>query len=200
MRAHTDTETALQFLAKRPIASTADLAARGVSRTALTRLVRRGVVERLTRGVYRLIDAPPDASTTFAAVSARVDRGVLCLLSALEIHELTLTLPAAVWVAVPRGTRAPTIDIPTEIVWMSENSWRYGIETRRLDGVDVRLTTPAKTIADCFKYRSRIGLDIALEALREYHGQRLGTLDAVWEAAAICRVQSVIRPYLEAIR
>lgn len=135
-----------------------------------------------------------------AAASARVPHGVVCLLSALRFHELTTQNPAEIWLAIDRKARAPKApELPLRIVRFSGAALTEGVETHRIDGVSVRVTSPAKTVADCFKYRRKIGADVALEALRECWRTRRCSVDALWRYAKVCRVTTVMRPYLEAV-
>jgi predicted transcriptional regulator of viral defense system len=193
------TSLALRVIRERGVARSRDLEAAGLSRTTIMRLAQAGVIERIGRGLYRVSDDAFSPYTALAAATRGAPKGVICLLSALHLYELTLTLPDCVWLALPRGTKRPALPVRYEPVWMSPDSLAHGCEVRHFDGHEVRLTTPPKTVADCFKYRTRIGLDVALEALRLYRAASAGTLDELWEAAARCRVQTVIRPYLEAL-
>lgn len=175
-----------------------DLAAHGLSRMALGRLVDAGQVERVTRGVYRL---PGEAIThaSLAEVSRRVPRGVICLLSALELHELTTQLPHEVWLAIDVKQWPPSVEYPpVRLVRFSGAALSEGIEQHNIGGTEVRIYGAAKTVADCFKFRSKIGTDVALEALRDYRAKRKGTIDELWRFAKICRVATVMKPYLEA--
>lgn len=144
--------------------------------------------------------SPVTEHETLAAVAVRVPRGVVCLLSALRLHGLTTQAPAEVWIAIDRKARAPhEPELPIHVVRFSGAALTTGIETRRVGGVTIRAYGPAKTVADCFKYRRKIGLDVALEALREYLRTHRGGVDALWHYATICRVTNVMRPYLEAM-
>lgn len=177
-----------------------DLAPLGIPRIALTRAVRRGQLERIGRGLYGLHGRPVSAHGTLAEVACRVPAGVVCLLSALRFHGLTTQAPFEVWLAVDNKAAAPKLDYPPlRLVRFSGAALSEGIETHCIDGVTVRITSVAKTVADCFKYRHKIGLDVALEALREAWIARRMTSDAIWHYASIDRVTNVMRPYLESV-
>jgi predicted transcriptional regulator of viral defense system len=172
----------------------------GVHRRTLYALRDAGVLEQFGRGLYRLADAPPLGNPDLVAVARRVPRGVVCLLSALAFHRLTVEVPHEVYLAVSRNAEPPRIDYPPVRVFrVGERSFAEGIETRDLDGVPVRVYSREKTLADCFKYRTTVGLDTAIEALRRYRDQGRIDVEAILRAARSCRVENVIRPYIEAI-
>ena len=177
-----------------------ELARHGITRSVLQRMSERGEIERVRRGLYALPGAITSEHQSLIEASKRVPSGVMCLLSALSFHGIGTQLPHEVWIAIDRKTRRPTIEYPPlRIVRFSGQALTYGIEEHVIDGVAVRVTNPAKTIADCFKYRNKIGLDVALEALREgWRGHRV-TMDQLFKAARVCRVERVIRPYAEAL-
>jgi len=179
---------------------TRDLAERGIHRETLRRMVASGEFEKVTRGVYRLKSLPVTEYHSLALVSKKVDGAVICLLSALAFHEITTQLPSAVWIGLASGRTAPKLDYPAlEVTYMAEEALLFGTTVHKLEGVDVAITGPAKTVADCFKYRNKIGLDVAIESLREFWYQRKGSVGDLLEAAEVCRVSQVIRPYLEAV-
>jgi predicted transcriptional regulator of viral defense system len=179
---------------------TRDLEVFGVTRAQLSRWVEDGALTRAARGLYSLPSRELDENESLVHVAKRVDAGIICLLSALRFHGLTTQNPPEVWVAVPRTTRAPRLDWPPlHVVFWSGAALSTGIEKHKMSGVTVRITTPARTVADCFKHRNTVGLDVAIEALRDYRKHRSGTLDELVEAAKISRVQRVIAPYVEAI-
>jgi predicted transcriptional regulator of viral defense system len=190
----------IKLLRSHPVARSKWLERKGVSRTKLQRLVKRGDLIRLRRGLY----SQPDQSETtehhdLASVAMGIPRGVICLLSALRFHGLGTQNPAEVWVAIHGKARKPKIEYPpVKIVRFSGPALENGIETHQIEGVTVRVTSPARTVADCFKFRNKIGPDIALEALREYRRARK-SLDDLVQAAQDVRVATVIRPYLEAL-
>jgi predicted transcriptional regulator of viral defense system len=177
-----------------------DLAEYGIPRGRLKGMLVREEVERVGRGLYRLRGAPLDELETIAAVSKRVPKAIVCLLTALHVHGIGTQAPRDVWIALDRKARKPrTPDLPVRLVRFSGPMLRYGIETREVLGVRVRLTSPARTVVDCFRYRNKIGLDVALEALREAWRARRFTMDDIDRYARICRVARVMRPYLEGL-
>lgn len=170
------------------------------SRHRLRTMVRRGEVEQIARGLYRVADAPITEHETIVEVIVRIPHGVVCLFTALHFHDIGTQLPRKVWVAIDRKARKPRIDnLPVEIVRFSGAMLHYGVETRILQGVDVRLTSPARTVVDCFRYRNKIGVDVALEALKDVLRRKITTVDAIMRAAEVCRIRSVIAPYVEAM-
>jgi predicted transcriptional regulator of viral defense system len=178
----------------------AELEARGVPGRALYDLVQSGNVERQGRGIYVVKDHPYTAQHSLAQVAKRVPSAVICLLSALQVHDLTTQNPAEVWIALPEKARKPRLDYPTlHVARFSGAALTDGIETHRIEGVDVHVYSVAKTLADLFKYRNKIGLDVALEALRKAWRERRFTMDEMDRCARICRVQRVMAPYLEAL-
>lgn len=180
------------------VARPRDLSARGLPGSYLHRLANQGILERVGRGLYRVVEADISEQQSIVEVCKRVPHGVLCLLSALQFHEMTTQSPFEVWLAIDVKARRPKLDYPPlRIVRFSKAALSDGVGIHIIDGVEVRVYEPAKTVADCFKYRNKIGLDVALEALREY--KRLGlSIDDLWHFAKVCRVSNVIRPYLEA--
>lgn len=179
---------------------TRELVHAGIPRVALTRAVRRGQIERIGRGLYGLPGRPASANASLAEVARRVPKGVVCLLSALRFHDLTTQAPFEVWLAIDNKAATPKLDYPPlRLVRFSGAALTNGVEDHAIDGVTVRVTSVAKTVADCFKYRNKIGLDVALEALREaWDGKRM-TSDEIWHCAKIDRVANVMRPYLESL-
>jgi predicted transcriptional regulator of viral defense system len=177
-----------------------DLAWIGVTRPQIARLVERGLLERVGYGLYRAPDLPITEHHTLAQVAARAPGTVACLLTALRFHDLTTQAPFEVWLAIERKTARPRLDkLPVRVVYFSGAAFTAGVEEHRVEGVRVRVYCPAKTVADCFKYRHKIGLDVALEALRETWRARRATMDDLWRYATICRVANVMRPYLETL-
>jgi predicted transcriptional regulator of viral defense system len=177
-----------------------DLAPHGLSREVLRRLHAEGRLERRGRGLYVLSGAALSEHEMLAQAAVRVPHSVVCLLSALRFHGLTTQNPAEVWLAIDRKARAPKEpELPLRIVRFSGEARTAGVGTHVVDGVRVRVYDPAKTVADCFKYRNKIGVDVAIEALRDCWGSRRCTVDELWRYAAVCRVANVMRPYLEAV-
>jgi len=159
-----------------------------------------GVLEKLGRGVYRLADLPPLGNPDLVTVAVRVPGGVLCLISALSFHEITTQVPHEVSVALKRGAEPPRLEYPPlRVFWFTGMAFTDGIEVHEVDGVNIRVYGAAKTVADCFKYRNKLGIDTAVEALRLYlNGKRRGT-DELNRFARVCRVEKVMRPYVEAL-
>ncbi len=177
-----------------------DLKAHGIPREYLSRLYRTGAVRRVERGLYTLPNAFVSEHYSLAEVSKRIPHGVICLLSALRFHSLTTQAPFEVWMAIDVKARKPRVGgLPLHIVRFSGDSLRSGMDEHLIQGVRVRVYVPAKTVADCFKYRNKIGLDVALEALRECWRERRCTMDDLWHYAKICRVANVMRPYMESL-
>lgn len=190
----------LRLAARRGVLTRAEVAKAGIHTHTLSRLVRSGVLERVGRGVYRRADAPISEHHGLALAAAAVPEGVVCLLSALNFHRLGTQLPHEVWIALDRSARRPSIEYPRlHVVRFSGKALREGVETYRIEGQTVRIYGVAKTIADLFKYRNKIGLDVALEALREGWRARRFTMEELHRYARICRVERVMRPYLEAL-
>jgi predicted transcriptional regulator of viral defense system len=166
----------------------------------LSRLVCAGTLERVARGHYRLPSAPVTEHHGLALVAAAAPKAVICLLSALSFHQIGTQLPHEVWIALDRRSRRPSLRYPRlHVVRFGGDALTEGIETHRVEGETVRVYNAAKTIADTFKYRNKIGLDVALEALREAWRARRFTMDKMYFYARVCRVERVMRPYLEAL-
>jgi predicted transcriptional regulator of viral defense system len=177
-----------------------DLDAHGIARQYLRLAEQQGLVVRSGRGLYTAADASVTELHTIAEASKRVPRGVVCLLSALRFHDIGTQNPFEVWIAIGEKDRRPTTDLPPlRVVRFSKHALAFGLETHQIEGVPTRVFSVAKTVADCFKYRNKIGLDVALEALRECLKQRKATTADLWEAAKVCRVANVVRPYMEAL-
>lgn len=177
-----------------------DLAAKGISRAVLTRLCQRGELIRTGRGLYVAAVDELTENHSFAEVARRVPGGVICLLSALRFHGLTTQMPADVWLAIPPKARRPkTASVPIRPLHVSGAALTEGVEEHEIQKVRVRIYSPAKTVADCFKFRSKVGLDVALEALRDCWRQRKATADQLWHYAQVCRVSKVMRPYMEGL-
>jgi predicted transcriptional regulator of viral defense system len=172
----------------------------GIHARTLYAMRDAGMLDRLARGLYRLAELPPLTNPDLVVVALKVLDGVICLVSALAFHDLTTEIPRAVDVALEKGSRRPRLKHPPlRVFWFSGPAWREGADTYQLDEIPVRITTPAKTVADMFKFRRRLGLDIALEALKEYRGRESFDVDGLLRYARICRVEEVITPYLEAL-
>jgi len=177
-----------------------DLDPLGIPRAVLGRLVKRGDLIKVARGLYIRSDAEVTEHHTLATVAARVPGAVVNLLSALSFHGLTDELPPAVWIAIKRGSQSPRLDTPSlEVTWTAPRYLEFGVTRHLVEGVGVPVTEPARTVADCFKFRRRVGLDVAIAGLRDYLVQHRGGRDSLWRMAGECRVQTVLRPYLETL-
>ena len=197
----TTTRRALMaLLGRNKLVRSRDLKGSRVDRSELRRLTAAGVLERVTRGVYRLADAPATEAHTVATVIKRIPQGIVCLLTALQLHGLTTQLPHQVWIALDRKSRRPGLtELPVRVVRFSGVALTAGVEYRKVEGVPIRVYGPAKTVADCFKYRNKIGLDVAIEALRDHRRRYPKRGDELQAYARVCRVLSVMKPYLEAV-
>jgi len=179
-----------------------DVAGRGISRKYLGTLCAAGLAVRLGRGMYIAADALGRATERhdYACAARMVPQGVVCLLSALMFHNLTTQFPREVWLAIGRKKWLPrSSPVPLRIVKFSSAALQTGVETHLVDGIKVNVFSPAKTVADCFKFRNKVGLDVAIEALRECWRSRRATADDLWRCAKICRVANVMRPYMESL-
>jgi predicted transcriptional regulator of viral defense system len=166
----------------------------------ISRLVSKGELIRVGRGRYVLPQAEHSENLGFALVAAAVPRSVVCLLSALRFHGIGTQAPHEVWIAVEQGAARPRVDYPpVRVTLISGSAFTFGVERHQLDGVSVRMYSPAKTVADCFKFRNKTGLDVAIEALREVLRAKRCTREELWAAGKVCRVTTVIRPYREAL-
>jgi predicted transcriptional regulator of viral defense system len=177
-----------------------DLGPLAVTFPELQRLVAGGSIEKVGRGLYRLAEAGQDQFESIAMVSSAVPSGIVCLLSALRIHGIGTQSPREVWIALDRKARKPaSLATTVRIVRFSGPMLTYGVQRRSILGVPVRITSPARTVVDCFRYRSKLGLDVALEALREALHSRAATVDEIVRSAEVCRARTVMRTYLEAL-
>ena len=181
-----------------------DLKVQGIPREYLWQLQQKGLLERAGRGIYRRPNWEVTENHSLVEAAQRVPRGVICLLSALRFHGLTTQVPFEVWVAIDRKAHRPTGSsdeylTPLNIVRFSGQALTEGVEEYTIEGVTVKIYSPAKTVADCFKYRNKIGIDVAVEALRDFWQKRRTSADDLWRYAKICRVANVMRPYMEAI-
>ena len=200
MASDTQASRLLDYVQSHGMVRPRDLETIRVARQVLKRLVDRGQLVRRSRGVYTVSDHEPTRHTDLAEVCARVPRATVCLISALNFHELTTQMAHAVWIMIDRAGRRPKIQHPpTRIVYASSEAVTAGVETHEIEGVQVPITNPAKTVADCFKYRDHVGQDVAIEALRECLRQRKATPAQIYEMAKIDRVARIVRPYIEAL-
>ena len=187
-------------LAQQGLLRVCDLTSRGLHPEYLRRLYQKGLVRREGRGLYIAADAEISVHYGLAQVAKRVSHGVICLLSALSFHEIGTQLPHQVWMAIDRRAAKPKMQYPPlRVMRFSGAALTEGIETYQIEGVPVQIFNPSKTVADCFKYRNKIGLDVALEALKECILDRRTTMDDLWHFAKVCRMTNVMRPYMEAI-
>ena len=172
----------------------------GVPRNYFSRLVQKGLLKKLGRGLYTSTSSPLSEQLSLMQVAYKIPKGVICLLSSLQFHKLTSQAPHQVWIAIDVKAWTPRVLSPkTRFVRMSGPALQFGVKECRVRGESLRIYTPAKTIADCFKFRNKIGLDVALKALKECRHRKKASIDEIWAAAKICRVANVMRPYLESL-
>ncbi|MBK9990941.1 MAG: AbiEi antitoxin N-terminal domain-containing protein [Verrucomicrobia bacterium] len=175
-----------------------ELEARGLQRGDIQAAVRSGVISRVASGLYRFSEAEVTENHSLVQASRIVPHGVVCLLSALRFHETTTQAPHEVWLAVPRDSWRPKAK-GIRLVQFAKNALGEGIEAHKIEGAVVRVTSLARTVADCFKFRNKIGLDVAVEALRDVRSRRKCSVDELLRQARLCRVAKVMQPYLEAL-
>ena len=197
-----DKDKILKYATQKGAICPRDIESMGISRQILYRLYHEGELVRIDRGAYSIKDIKPTEYHTYVAVSVAFPNSVTCLLSALQFHNITTQMPHRVWIALDREAdrrSKKNSRLPISIVCFSGESFSQGIETHKIEGVNIRIYSAAKTVADCFKYRNKIGIDIAIEALSDCIRQKKATRDQIWHFAKICRISKVIRPYMEAI-
>ena len=171
----------------------------GISRYSLYKMRDEGILEQVSRGIYRLVNLPPVSNPDLITVSLRFPKAVICLISALSYHGITTQIPHKVSVAVPRDARMPSLDYPPiQAYKFSADAFKAGIEKHQVDGITVQVYSAEKTLADCFKYRNKLGMDIVLEALKLYRSQKKFNMDKVLKYARVCRVEKIMKVYLEA--
>ena len=196
----THTDRLLRLASERQIVRTCDARQLGIPPNYLGRLVEKGLLHKIRRGLYA---SPAFAQTEHASLieaASQFPKGVVCLLSALRFHDFTTQSPRAVWIAIGPKSWAPKASSPAiRLVRMSGHALHFGLKEHKISGTMVRVFSPAKTVADCFKFRNKIGLDVALEALRESRRRKKASMDELWAAAKACRVANVMRPYLESL-
>jgi predicted transcriptional regulator of viral defense system len=191
---------AIGMASQAPLLRAKQLRGQGLTSTALSRLVARGQLVRVAHGLYSPAGMAESAQSGLAIVAARVPQAVLCLLSALQFHGLTSALARQVWIAMPRGSHAPQLGYPPlKMVQCAPQVHAAGVELHDNAGVSIRVYSVAKTVADCFKHRHKVGLDVAIAALKEARASKRASTDALWQFAKINRVSAVMRPYMEAI-
>jgi predicted transcriptional regulator of viral defense system len=190
----------MHYIGHHGIVRPRDIEAMGLPREYLLRLHRQGKIVRSGRGLYSLPDGAITEHHSYAEVASRVPGGVFCLLSALAFHEITTQSPTSLWIALPQGARRPAIRTPSvRVVRLSGASLTEGIENHKVEGVPIRVYSAAKTVADSFKFRNKIGLDVAIEALKDSLQQKKATVNEIHRYAKVCRVSNIIRPYMEAL-
>ena len=188
------------FKQKGSVLKTAEVLKAGIHPSTLYALVKNGKLERISRGVYRLTDSPPLSNPDLILVAKRIPKGVICLLSALSFHDITTHIPHEIHIALSFGAEEPRLEYPPIRTFrFSNTAFTEGIQTHRIDRVEIKVYSPEKTLADCFKFRNTIGLDTAIEALKLYRDRRDMKIDEIMRFATICRVTKIMRPYLEAI-
>lgn len=194
----TKTEQALQMARKMGVIRPRDLLKKGIAAEYLKRLHHKGLLQRLGRGLYALPDTDFAGHESLAQACKKIPNGVICLLSALRFHNMTTQSPFEIWMALPNKARRPQVsNMPFHFVRFSKEAMSEGVENHKIKGASLRVYAPAKTVADCFKYRHKIGLDVAIESLQEYWRTKKGTMDKLWKYAKICRVSRVMKPYME---
>lgn len=196
----TNQERLLQYAKKKKLLRPKDLGNIKGVRVLISRLVESGELIKVGRGLYSLTAADYNEQQSLLETAQRIPRGVICLLSALRFHELTTQNPFEVWIAIEGMSRKPTLEfIPLRVMRFSRDAFTEGVEIKKINGSSLQVYNPAKTVADCFKYRNKIGLNVAIEALRDAWSQKQATMDELWHYAKICRVSNVMRPYLESL-
>jgi predicted transcriptional regulator of viral defense system len=172
----------------------------GVHPRNLYAMAKEGVIAPVTRGVYKLTSSPEFSNPDFAIVGLKIPHGVICLISALSFHEITTQIPHAVDVALKIGTRKPKLEFPpVDFVWLSEPGFNSGVEIKEVDGIPIRVYNIEKTVADCFKFRNKVGLDVAIEALKFYREKKQFDADTLLKYARICRIEKMMSPYIQAL-
>jgi len=193
-------KTILELTRQMGIVRPRDVEQAGISREYLRRLYLSGKLIRISRGLYALPDTLTSEFSTLAEVSKRAPNAVICLLTALQFHNLTTQAPHQVWIAIENKQRKPKFDYPPiELFRFTGQAFNFGVEMHTVNSVEIKVYSPAKTVVDCFKFRNKIGLDVAIESLRETWRSKKATMDELWEASKVCRVSNVMRPYLELI-
>ena len=192
--------SAVDLVKKQGLVRLRDFEEQGIPRAKVLRWTSEGRLGRVARGLYALPGQDFGENDSLVRVAKLVPDAVICLLSALSVHGLTTQNPSEVWIGIDRKARRPRLEWPPlHVVWWSGDALTDGVNERKLGRIPVRVTTPSRTVADCFKYRSKIGPDVALEALRDFRRKRAGSLDELHRAAKVCRVDRVVRTYLEAM-
>lgn len=197
---HAKEEALRQFSKHHGMLRTAQALRLGIHPRTLYALREEGQIVAVARGLYRLADAPELSDPELATVAAKIPSAVVCLLSALAFHNITTQIPHQVFIALPRHATYPRLEHPPlRIFQFSRAPYEAGIERNLVEGVELKVYSPAKTVVDCFKFRNQVGLDVALEALRDAWRHKMVTMDDLWRFAQVCRVTNVMRPYLESV-
>ena len=196
----TQRDRLLELLRLTPVIRSREISGNGVDRKTIQRMVDSGEISRVSRGLYSLPDADPHSHQSLVEAQKTIESGVICLLSALSFHQIGTQTPREVWMAVPRGTRTlRSGSLPTQVVTISGPAFSEGVEEHELSGMKIRVYSPSKTVADCFKFRNKVGTDIAIEALRDVLRAGMASADELLRYAEICRVRRVMTPYLESM-
>lgn len=194
------TQEIINIAKSKGIIRSSDCKKYGISRNYLYRLSKAGILVKISRGLYTLANIPATEHMALIEVAKRTPNAIVCLLSALSFHELTTQIPHEVWISIPRGSWRPNIEYPSlNITYLSKDAYSFGIQEHKIKGVVLKVYNPAKTVADCFKFRNKVGLDVAIEALKETLRSKKATMDEIVKASQINRVTKIMRPYLEAV-
>ena len=189
----------LNIAKKYGVIKASDVESAGISRNYLYILSKEGLLNKLGRGVYISVDTPITEHINLVEISKRIPRAVVCLISSLDFHQITTQIPHKIWIALPKGAWSPKIEYPPlEITYLSKEAYLFGIEEYKINGSTIKVYNPSKTVADCFKFRNKIGLDVAIEALKDAWRNNKININELMEAGKINRVANVMRPYIEA--
>lgn len=190
----------LELVRKQGVLRPRDLDRYKIARVYLSRMCEEGLLKRVARGIYTLPETNLEDGTEIEEVCRQVPKGVIALISALEHHNLTTQIASAVWVAIEHKSRTPKITYPPiRLLRFSKRLFECGVQIEKSSTSEIRVYSPAKTVADCFRFRNKVGLDVAIEALRDCRKKKAATMDEIWEAAKVCRMAKVMKPYMEAI-
>ncbi len=193
-------EQILKIVERKGFVRAGDLMDEGISRTYLYTLYKEGKLEKVARGLYTHLSDSGTEHTTLVEVAKRYPKAVICLVSALSFYNLTIQIPHEIWIALPKGAWRPNDNYPPlNVTFLSGENYSFGIQENEIQGVKVKIYNRAKTVADCFKFRNKVGLDVAIEVLKEVWRSQTVSMDDLMQAAKICRVDKIMRPYLEAI-
>jgi predicted transcriptional regulator of viral defense system len=196
----TKKQQVLKLVRKQGVLRPRDLDRYKIARVYLSRMCDEGLLKRVARGIYTLPETNLDDGTEIEEVCRQVPKGVISLISALEYHNLTTQIPGSVWVAIEHKARPPKITYPPiRLIRSSKKLFEYGVQIKKGRTTQIRVYSPAKTVADCFRFRNKVGLDVAIEALKDCRRKKAATIDELWEAAKVCRMSKVMKPYLEAV-